>query len=99
MGLIHFSSVQSAIERTFPDSISDSIRPGLNGFWLLTSLNGYPRTSNTGQAMGLEYIMLAPGFVKEVLDACDGWESRDAMPMKLQELMMVLRIEVYRRYK
>jgi hypothetical protein len=50
-------------------------------------------------ALGLEYIMLAPGFVKEVLDACDGWESRDAMPMKLQELMMVLRIEVSRRYK
>ena len=43
--------------------------------------------------MGLEYIMLASGFVREVLDACEGWEGKDAMPMKLQELMMVLQIE------
>ncbi|TMI17468.1 hypothetical protein E6H33_02405 [Candidatus Bathyarchaeota archaeon] len=50
--------------------------------------------------MGLEYIMLAPGFVREVLDACEGWEGKDAMPMKLQELMMVLQIEAdTRRYK
>jgi hypothetical protein len=43
--------------------------------------------------LGLEYILLAPGFVREVLDACEGWEGKDAMPMKLQELMMVLQIE------
>jgi hypothetical protein len=99
MGLIHFGSVQYGIGRSLPNLILDSIQFGRNGFWLLTSLNEYLRTSNTGEAMGLEYIMLAPGFVKEVLDACDGWESKDAMPMKLQELMMVLRIEVSRRYK
>ena len=50
--------------------------------------------------LGLEYIMLAPGFVREVLDVCEGWEGKGAMPMKLQELMMVLQIEVdTRRYK
>jgi len=44
--------------------------------------------------------MLALGFVSEVLDACEGWEGKDVMPMKLQELMMVLQIEVdTRRYK
>ena len=50
--------------------------------------------------MGLEYIMLASGFVREVLDACEGWEGKDVMPMKLQELMMVLQIETdTRRHK
>lgn len=43
--------------------------------------------------MGLEYITLASGFVREVLDACEGWEGKDTLPMKLQELMMVLQIE------
>ena len=36
---------------------------------------------------------MAPVFVREVLDACEGWEGKDGMPMKLQELMMVLQIE------
>ena len=50
--------------------------------------------------MGLEYITLARGFVKEVLDACEGWKGKDAMPTKLQELIMVLQIEAdTRRYK
>ena len=50
--------------------------------------------------MGREYIMLASGFVREVLDACEGWEGKDVMRMKLQELMMVLQIEAdTRRYK
>ncbi len=49
--------------------------------------------------MGLEYIELAPGFVREVVDVYDEWEGREAVPMKIQELMMVLRIEVSRLYK
>jgi hypothetical protein len=48
--------------------------------------------------MGLEYVSLAPGFVKEVLDVYENWEGKDAMPMKVKELMMVLQIEVSRRY-
>ncbi len=44
--------------------------------------------------MDLRYIMLGPGLVKEVLDACEDWEGNDAIPRKLQELMMVLRIEL-----
>ena len=46
--------------------------------------------------MGLEYIELAPGFVREVVDVYDAWEGRESVPMKIQELMMVLRIEVSR---
>ena len=49
--------------------------------------------------MGLEYIELAPGFVREVVDVYEEWEGREAVPMKIQELMMVLRIEVSRLYK
>jgi len=45
---------------------------------------------------GLEYIWLAPHFIMEVLDACDSWEGKDAMPTRIQELLMVLRIEVSR---
>ncbi len=46
-----------------------------------------------------DYIRLAPGFVREVLDVYESWNGKDRVPMKIQELMMVLRIEVSRRYK
>ena len=49
--------------------------------------------------MGLEYIWLAPGFVRDVLNVYESWEGREAVPMKLKELMMVLEIEVSKRYK
>ena len=49
--------------------------------------------------MGLEYIGLAPGFAKEVVDVYEAWEGREAAPMKLQQLMLNLRIEVAKRYK
>jgi hypothetical protein len=42
--------------------------------------------------------MLAPGYAKEALEAYDTWENKEKVPMKVQELMMVLRIEVSRRY-
>ena len=49
--------------------------------------------------MGSEYIWLAPGFVKEVLEAYESWDGKDSMPTKVRELMMVLQIEVNRRYQ
>jgi len=48
--------------------------------------------------LGLEYIGLAPGFVREVVDVYYEWEGREAVPMKIKELMMVLQIEVNRLY-
>ncbi len=48
--------------------------------------------------MGLEYIYLAPGFAKEVLEVYESWEGRESAPSKVKELMMVLRIEVDKRY-
>ncbi|TMI23038.1 hypothetical protein E6H31_00185 [Candidatus Bathyarchaeota archaeon] len=45
-----------------------------------------------------QYIQLAPGFVREVLEIYDNWDGREHIPSKLKELMMVLRIEVSRRY-
>jgi hypothetical protein len=48
--------------------------------------------------LGLEYIGLAPGFVREVVEVYDAWKGKDSVPMKVQELMMVLRIEVSGRY-
>jgi hypothetical protein len=47
----------------------------------------------------LEYIGLAPGFAREVLEVYESWEGKEATPMKVKELMLVLRIEVARRYK
>ena len=58
-----------------------------------------PANHNDGTALGLEYIELAPGFVREVVDAYESWEGKETVPMKIQELMMVLNIEVSRLYK
>ena len=48
--------------------------------------------------LGLEYIGLAPGFVREVLDVYEAWEARESVPMKVKELMLIFRIEIARRY-
>jgi len=48
--------------------------------------------------LGLEYIGLAPGFAREVLAIYDTWEGKEALPWKVKELMLVLLIEVNRRY-
>jgi len=37
--------------------------------------------------------------VREVVDVWDTWEGRAAAPIRLQQLMLNLRIEVARRYK
>ena len=47
----------------------------------------------------LEYIMLAPGYVREALEVYEKWNGQETLPMKVRELMMVLQIEVERRYK
>jgi hypothetical protein len=45
-----------------------------------------------------DYIKLAPRFAREVLNAYENWNGRDGVPMKLQELMMVLQIELSHQY-
>ncbi|HEX9239585.1 MAG TPA: hypothetical protein VF910_02895 [Candidatus Bathyarchaeia archaeon] len=49
--------------------------------------------------MSLEYIWLAPHFVREVLEIYEAWNGKDDVPMKIQELMMVLKIELSERHK
>ena len=49
--------------------------------------------------MNLDYIELAPGFVRDVLAIYDKWDGKDTLPWKLKELIMVLQIEVNRLYK
>ncbi|OLD14058.1 MAG: hypothetical protein AUF79_02895 [Crenarchaeota archaeon 13_1_20CM_2_51_8] len=49
--------------------------------------------------LGLEWISLARGFVREVVDVYYEWDGRRAVPMKIKELMMVLQIEVDKLYK
>ncbi len=44
-----------------------------------------------------DYIRLLPEFVREVLCAYETWNGKDGVPLKLQELMMVLEIEVSHR--
>jgi len=48
--------------------------------------------------LGLEYIGLAPEFVREVLDVYEAWEGKESVPMKVKELMLIFRIEVRKRY-
>lgn len=45
-----------------------------------------------------DYVCLAPGFAREAVESYDSWKGRDEVPMKIKELMMVLRIEVSKRY-
>jgi hypothetical protein len=49
--------------------------------------------------LGLDEIGLAPGFVREAVDVWEAWEGRAAAPIRLQQLMLNLQIEVARRYK
>jgi len=42
----------------------------------------------------LDYVRLAPGFAREVLEIYQNWEGKDTVPMKVRELMMVIEIEV-----
>ena len=49
--------------------------------------------------MNLDYIELAPGFVRDVLETYDQWGGKDTLPWKMKELIMVLQIEINRLYK
>ena len=46
----------------------------------------------------LDYVRLAPGFAREVLEIYENWEGRESAPVKLKELMMVIAIEVSKLY-
>jgi hypothetical protein len=46
----------------------------------------------------LDYVRLAPGFAREVLEIYENWEGKDSAPMRVKELMMVIRIEVSKLY-
>ncbi len=48
--------------------------------------------------MTYDYVSLAPGFVREVVEIYNAWDGKENVPMRVQELMMVLRIEVSKRY-
>jgi hypothetical protein len=48
--------------------------------------------------LNFDYIRIAPGYAREVLEAYEAWENRGEVPMRVQELMMVLTIEVDKRY-
>ena len=47
----------------------------------------------------MDDIGLAPGFAREVVEVWDVWEGRKSAPLKLQQLMLNLRIDVDRLYK
>ncbi len=47
----------------------------------------------------MDYIELAPGFVREVVEVWEAWDGKENAPMKLQQLMLNLRIDVHRLYK
>jgi hypothetical protein len=51
-----------------------------------------------GVALELDYVRLAPGFAREVLEIYKDWEDKDTVPIKLRELMMVIEIEVDKLY-
>jgi hypothetical protein len=46
----------------------------------------------------LDYVRLAPGFAREVLEIYENWEGKESAPMKVRELMMVIEIEVNKLY-
>ena len=46
--------------------------------------------------MELDYVRLAPGFAREVLEIYESWEGKESAPVKVRELMMVIEIEVKR---
>ena len=48
--------------------------------------------------MELDYVRLAPGFAREVLEIYESWEGKESVPMKVKELMMVIEIEVNKLY-
>jgi len=66
---------------------------------LLTCLSHCQRTIDDRIVLGLNEIELAPGFVREVVEVWEAWEGKATAPLKLQQLMLNLRIDVHRLYK
>ena len=48
--------------------------------------------------MPFDYIRIAPGYAREVLEAYEAWENKGEVPLRFQELMILLTIGVDRRY-
>jgi hypothetical protein len=65
---------------------------------VLIPLSSCPRGIHDGVILELNYVRLAPGFVREVLEIYESWEGKDTVPMKIRELMMVIEIEVNKLY-
>jgi hypothetical protein len=45
------------------------------------------------------YIKVAPGYVRDAVEAYDKWTGNEQVPAKVKELIMILRIELSRRYE
>jgi hypothetical protein len=43
------------------------------------------------------YIRLAPGYVRDAVEAYDNWTGNEHVPEKVKELIMILRVELSRR--
>ena len=48
--------------------------------------------------MELDYVRLAPGFAREVLEIYENWEDKDTLPVMVRELINVIEIEVNKLY-
>jgi len=46
-----------------------------------------------------DYIRITTWFVRQVLDAYENWNGKDTVPMKIQELIMILQNEATQRHK
>lgn len=44
------------------------------------------------------YIQLGAGYARQAVEAYDNWAGNEHVPAKVKELMMILRIELSRRY-
>jgi len=43
------------------------------------------------------YIRVAPGYVRDAVEAYDNWTGNEQVPVKVKELIMILRVELSRR--
>ena len=48
--------------------------------------------------MELDYVRLAPGFAREVVEIYENWKGKESVPMRIKELMMGMEIEVTKLY-
>src|SRR2546422_7901176 len=67
-------------------------------FSKLTAISSRRWATHDGVVLELDYVRLAPGFAREVLEIYENWEGKASVPMKVKELMMVIEIEVNKLY-